>query len=53
MQAFLSILFIIGAMCIGLGAFSIHLGKSVGAGLLTFGIILLGLSTKVIGFPGQ
>lgn len=48
MKTFLSILFIVGAMLIGLGAFLIHLGKSSGAGLLTFGIILLGISAGVV-----
>jgi len=48
MITFLSILFILGAMCIGLGAFLIHLGKSSGAGLVTFGIILLGISSGIV-----
>lgn len=43
-----SILYILGAMLIGLGAFMIHLGKAVGSGFLTFGIILIGIATKVI-----
>jgi hypothetical protein len=48
MNIFLSILFIIGAMMISLGAFSIHLGKAYGAGFLTFGIILLGISAGIV-----
>ena len=50
MESVLSIIYILGAMLIGLGAFMIHLGKSVGAGLLTFGIILLGIATGTICF---
>lgn len=44
----MSILFILGAMLIGLGAFMIHLGKPLGAGALTFGIILLGISAWIV-----
>lgn len=48
MELFLSILFILGAMLIGVGAFMIHLGKPIGAGALTFGIILLGISAGIV-----
>ena len=48
MEIILSILFILGAMCIGLGAFLIHIGKSVGAGLVTFGIIMVGISSGIV-----
>ena len=44
----LSILFIVGAMLIVVGAFMVHLGKSLGAGALTFGIILLGISAGLV-----
>ena len=50
MESVLSIIYILGAMLIGLGAFMIHLGKSVGAGFLTFGIILLGIASGTISF---
>lgn len=48
MENALSIIYILGAMLIGLGAFMIHLGKSVGAGFLTFGIILIGIASGII-----
>lgn len=47
-----SILYILGAMLIGLGAFMIHLGKAPGAGLLCFGIILIGISAGYVSFGG-
>ena len=50
MTAFLSILYIIGAMLIATGAYMIHLGKALGAGLLCFGIILLGISANIVNF---
>ena len=50
MENVFSIIYILGAMLIGLGAFMVHLGKSVGAGFLTFGIILLGIASGTIGF---
>lgn len=48
MELFLSILFIIGAMSISLGAFMIHMGKAYGSGFLTFGIILIGISAGIV-----
>lgn len=48
MELFMSILFIIGAMSISLGAFMIHMGKAYGAGFLTFGIILIGISAGIV-----
>lgn len=50
MESVLSIIYILGAMMIGLGSFMVHLGKSVGAGFLTFGIILLGIASCTISF---
>ena len=50
MNIFNSIVYIIGAMLIALGAFLIHMDKSVGAGLLCFGIILIGIVTGFINF---
>lgn len=48
MEIFLSILFILGAALIGIGAFLVHLDKPIGAGLITFGIILLGISSGIV-----
>lgn len=48
MENVFSIIYILGAMLIGLGAFMIHLGKSIGAGFLTFGIILIGIASGII-----
>lgn len=50
MTTFLSIIYIVGAMLIAMGAFMIHLGKSVGAGLLCFGLILIGISAGIVNF---
>ena len=52
MNTVFSIIYIVGAALIGLGAFLIHLGKPTGAGLLTFGICLIGIGAKVINFGG-
>ena len=48
MELFMSILFILGAMLIGVGAFMIQMGKSLGSGALTLGIILLGISAGIV-----
>lgn len=50
METVLSITYIVGAALIGIGAFLIHLGKATGAGLLTFGIILIGIAAKIVAF---
>lgn len=48
MEIVLKVIYIVGAMLVAIGAYMIHLNKPAGAGLVTFGIVLIGIGSGVI-----